>query len=230
MVQSWTLTGIASESNRVDPDFLGWEVKQHSVTNFTRPDSGAAITLMTPEPKGGLYQAQGVEAFVRRFGYADQLGRADRLNFGGIHKVGDRHGTTQLTLTLQGFDAATVRITDANGSLALVSAAGEVAAAWPFNGLLEHWAHKHARAVYVPSQCRKEPARQYHYGHKVRLAQGTDPLRLLRALAAGAVYYDPGIKLEQASTAHPATKRRSQFRVASKHIAALYETVEVVEV
>jgi hypothetical protein len=67
-------------------------------------------------------------------------------------------------------------------------------------------------------------------GIEARLAQGTDPLRLLRALAAGAVYYDPGIKLEQASTAHPATKRRSQFRVASKHIAALYETVEVVEV
>ncbi|MEK6537012.1 MAG: MvaI/BcnI restriction endonuclease family protein, partial [Actinomycetota bacterium] len=67
-------------------------MKQHSVTNFTRPDSGAAITLMTPEPKGGLYQEQGVEAFVRRFGYADQLGRADRLNFGGIHKVGERHG------------------------------------------------------------------------------------------------------------------------------------------
>ena len=157
------------------------------MTNFTRPDSGVAITLMTPEPKCGLYQVQGVEAFVRRFGYADQLGRADRLNFGGIHKVGERHGTTQLTLTLQGFDVSTGRITDANGSLALVSAAGEVAAAWPFNGLLEHWAHKHARAVYVPSQCRKEPARQYHYGHTVRLAQGTDPLRLLRALAAGGV-------------------------------------------
>ncbi|MBI3413735.1 MAG: MvaI/BcnI restriction endonuclease family protein, partial [Verrucomicrobia bacterium] len=50
------------------------------------------------------------------------------------------------------------------------------------------------------------------------------------ALACGAVYYDPGIKLEQASSAKPAAKKRSQFRVASKHIAALYETVEVVEV
>ena len=64
----------------------------------------------------------------------------------------------------------------------------------------------------------------------MRLAQGTDPLRLLRALAAGAVYYDPGIKVEQASTAHPATKRRSQFRVASRNIAALYEPVALVEV
>ena len=53
---------------------------------------------------------------------------------------------------------------------------------------------------------------------------------MLKALACGAVYYDPGIKLEQASSAKPVAKKRSQFRVASKNIAALYETVEVVEV
>ena len=81
----------------------------------------------------------------------------------------------------------------------------------------------------MPSQCRKEPARQYAYGDKVRLAQRMDSLRLLRALSAGAVYYDPGIKLEHASTGTE-VKRRSQFRVASRNIAALYETVETVEV
>ena len=72
--------------------------------------------------------------------------------------------------------------------------------------------------------------RQYHYGHKVRLAQQTDALRLLKAMASGAVYYDPGIKLEKASTEKPKNKKRSQFRVASKNIAALYETVETAEV
>ena len=54
-------------------------------------------------------------------------------------------------------------------------------------------------------------------------------MKLLRALAAGGVYYDPGIKLEFAST-KPVVKRRSQFRIASKNIGALYEIVEVVEV
>jgi len=83
---------------------------------------------------------------------------------------------------------------------------------------------------YVPSQRRLEPQRQYAYGHKVRLAQKTDSLRLLRAFAAGTVYYDPGIKLENASTEEAKSKKRSQFRVASKNIAALYETVETVEV
>jgi hypothetical protein len=120
------------------------------------------------------------------------------------------------------------RITDAGGAVALVSDAGEVAASWGFSGLLEHWSRKHAKAVYVPSQSRREPALQYRYGDKVRLAQRTDSLKLLNALFAGAVYYDPGIKLENASTARPTNKRRSQFRVASKNISALYETVEVV--
>jgi hypothetical protein len=52
---------------------------------------------------------------------------------------------------------------------------------------------------------------------------------LLEALASGMVYYDPGIKLEQASTS-PTIKRRSQFRVASRNIGALYRELEVVEV
>jgi hypothetical protein len=211
-----------------EPDLFGWEIKQHAVSNFDRFEAGT-ITLMTPEPTGGFYQEKGVEAFVRKFGYADKLGRADRLNFGGIHKVGARHDTTHLTMKLSGYDEATGRITDASGAVALVSDAGEVAAAWNFSGLLEHWSRKHAKAVYVPSQNRREPALQYCYGDKVRLAQRTDSLRLLQALFSGAVYYDPGIKLENASTSKPTHKRRSQFRVASKNIPALYETVEVVK-
>ena len=121
------------------------------------------------------------------------------------------------------------RITDAAGSVVLVDVKGEVAASWSFTKILEHWTHKHAKAVYVPSNTRKEPSWQYRYGHKVRLAQKTDALRLLNAMASGAVYYDPGIKLENASSEKPLTKKRSQFRVASKDIAALYETHETVE-
>ena len=219
--------GIAKNSS-ADPDFLGWEIKQHTVANFDRVEAGT-ITLMTPEPTGGFHRERGVEAFVRQFGYADKRERPDRLNFGGVHRVGERHKTTHLTMTLPGYDAARDRITDANGCIALVSDTGEVAAAWAFSGLLAHWSRKHTKAANVPSQCRKEPARQYAYGDKVRLAQRTDSLRLLRALSAGAVYYDPGIKVEHASTG-PEVKRRSQFRVASKNIAALYKTVETVEV
>ena len=55
-------------------------------------------------------------------------------------------------------------------------------------------------------------------------------LRWLRAFAAGAMYYDPGIKLENASTEKAKSKKRSKFRVASKNIGTLYEKVETVVV
>lgn len=160
--------------------------------------------------------------------YRDRRGRPDRLNFGGVHRAGVRQGITHLTMRLTGYDVAAGRITDAGGMVALVSDTGDIAAGWRFSGLFEHWSRKHARAAYVPSQCRKEPVRQYCYGQTVRLAEGTDSLRLLHALAAGAVYYDPGIKLEHVSTNHPSSKRRSQFRVASRNIDALYGKVESV--
>ena len=48
-------------------------------------------------------------------------------------------------------------------------------------------------------------------------------------MAAGSVYYDPGVKVEHASTARPTHKGRSQFRVVSRDIDALYETVELVD-
>ena len=220
--------GIAKNSS-AEPDFHGWEIKQHAVSNFQSLTAGA-ITLMTPEPTGGFYNEQGVEAFVRKFGYADKNDRPDRMNFGGVHRVGERHETTHLTMTLLGYDSEQARIMDANGCIALVSDSGELAASWAFTGLLAHWSRKHSKGVYVPSQCRKEPQRQYNYGNRVRLAQRTDSLRLLKALSTGAVYYDPGIKLENVSSEHPSSKKRSQFRVASKNIAALYETVETVEV
>ena len=45
----------------------------------------------------------------------------DRLNFGGWHVVGHRCPPTGLTMQLVGFNAATGKITDANGEIALVS-------------------------------------------------------------------------------------------------------------
>lgn len=221
--------GIPKNSH-AEPDFLGWEIKQHAVANFERPDSGGAITLMTPEPNVGFYHEHGLAAFVRKFGYPDKKGREDRLNFGGVHRVGQRHTTTGLVLTAQGFDLSSGSILDANGCVALISESGEIAAGWAFASLFEHWSRKHAKAVYVPSKCRDNPTQQYSYGHKVRLAQGTDSLRLLGALASGTVYYDPGIKLEAASSGTPRSKPRSQFRIGSRNIGAIYQTVEVVGV
>lgn len=219
--------GVPANS-RAAPDYLGYEVKQHQVTDFSRPSSGGAITLMTPEPTGGLYRERGVEDFVRRYGYSDKRGRPDRLNVGGTYRVGIRVPTTRLTLALQGWDGTSARISDDRGGIALLDESGNVAAIWHFTGLISHWAKKHDRAVYVPSMCARDPLR-YCYGDLVRIGEGADFLLVLRALSTGVVYYDPGIKLEDASTS-PRLKRRSQFRVRSTDVGTLYESIRTVGV
>ncbi len=217
------------KNSKVDPDFLGWEVKQHSVSEFDRNPNSKAITLLTPEPNEGYYSNHGVEAFVRKFGYPDKSGKPDRFNFGGRHFVEKICIATNLEVRLLGFDSLTGRITNANGSVALVSNSGEIAAAWGFQKILEHWSRKHNKAVYVPSKLRKISGRQYSYGDRVRLAVGTNPFHLLTAIASKYVYYDPGIKLECAST-NPKVKSRSQFRIASKNLSCLYDTMDTVDV
>ena len=213
-------------NGRAEQDYRGYEVKQYSVPQLDRLESGR-ITLLTPEPTGGVYADESPVAFLRRYGYADKRGREDRLNFGGLHRVGQRHEGTGLTLTLPGYAGGI--ITDENGSVALVDDTGTVAASWDFAGLMQHWTRKHAHAAYVPSENRTEPARQYRYGGRVRLAGQPDFLRLLASFSAGTVYYDPGVKLEAASTAAPRLKRRSQFRIRSADLTDIYRQLETVE-
>jgi hypothetical protein len=62
----------------------------------------------------------------------------------------------------------------------------------------------------------------------VLLCEQTDFLLFLRAFAAGSIYYDPAIKVENASSAKPDIKRRSQFRVAHADLPLLYKAHEVV--
>lgn len=209
-----------------EPDYLGWEVKQHKVSNFRNIEVGV-ITLMTPEPTRGFYVDEGVIPFVKKFGYPDRNGRPDRMNFGGVHKAGQAHPLTGLTLQLVGFDSETRKITDSGGGVALVSSHGEVASMWGYAGLMEHWNKKHAQAVYVPSLAHKKPCLEYSYGPEVRMGIGTNFLMLLEAFLQQTVYYDPGIKVENIST-HPSTKRRSQFRIKSKNLASLYSEFSTV--
>lgn len=216
--------GVA-RNGRAEPDFLGWEVKAGQVKNYRRFPPGKVITLMTPEPNGGHYRDEGVESFIRTFGYVDKKGREDRLNFGGIFREGHHHGGTNLTLRLCGYDASTGKITDADGSLVLVRGEDTIAASWSFTSLAEIWNRKHSQAVYVPAERRKMPDLAYRYGDTVRLGEGTDFLRLLNAIAKGSVYYDPGIKLEKASETRSKAKRRSQFRIKFSDLPSLYRSM-----
>jgi hypothetical protein len=214
-----------------EPDYLGWEVKQFGVKEL--PRRGAApTTLMTPEPDGGFYTQYGVNEYVREYGYPDKSGIEDRLNFGGIYKSGSRAEITGLTLELRGYDPVAGRITAVDGSVMLVDDEGNVAASWSFTKLMGHWKKKHAQAVYVPCIRRKDIKGdyQYHYGKDVELGVGTDFIMLLSSLASGTTYYDPGIKLEKASSENARSKRRSQFRIKHVHLDTLYQSFDFVDV
>ena len=215
-----------SPNGYAEPDYLGWEVKQYGVRDFVKYFAKSPVTLMTPEPTGGLYRDEGVEAFLRRYGYPDKSGKEGRINFGGVYANGrDFHADTGLRLVLEGYDPEQGKITDVDGQIALINRTDKVAASWRFKGLISHWNRKHAKAVYVPSMMRAPPP-QYAYGSCVELCEGADVLLLLRALSSGTVYYDPGIKMEKANTPSPVTKRRSQFRVKHNDLSKLYQTSE----
>ncbi len=211
-----------------EPDFMGWEIKQFGVANFNRTKS-KAITLMTPEPTDGLYKSQGAEYFVRTYGYKDKRGRPDRLNFGGVHKIGERHHLTNLEMQLIGFDVESGKIRNTNGRISLLDVNGNETASWSFASMLKHWNRKHNQACYVPSLSEKGIERKYKYGNEIILGTGTDFQLFLAQMAIGNIYYDPGIKLENIST-KPKIKKRSQFRIKSGFLPNLYKQNEIIDV
>lgn len=211
-----------------EPDFMGWEIKQFGVKKFENIKS-SIITLMTPEPTDGFYKTKGTEYFIRTYGYPDKLGRPDRMNFGGIHKSGIRHDTTNLELRLVGFDSESGKIRSTNGRIALIDKNENEAAAWSYSSMLLHWNRKHDKACYIPSLSETTGDRKYKYGNNVILGTGTDFQLFLQEMFKGNIYYDPGIKLENMST-KPSMKKRSQFRIKSQFLPNLYKINEIVDV
>ena len=52
----------------------------------------------------------------------------------------------------------------------------------------------------------------------------------LKTLAEGVIYYDPGIKLENASSELSKQKLRSQIRVSSRDLSLLYTRTHTADV
>jgi hypothetical protein len=213
-----------------EPDFMGWEVKQYGVGDFNKFLPKTPVTLMTPEPTGGVYKSDGVTEFLRRFGYADKSGKVDRINFGGVYTCAkDFHADTGLRMIIEGYDEESGKITDLDGGFSLVDRRSEVAANWSFTGMMQHWNKKHAQAAYVPSLFRTPPP-EYSFGPQVLLCEQTDFMLFLKAFSDGTVYYDPAVKIVDASGPHPEIKRRSQFRIRHQSLPKMYYRSEVVEI
>lgn len=205
-------------NGRSAPDFMGWELKAYS---------GSRITLMTPEPDAGYYGANGVEAFLRRYG---RNLPNDVIYFTGSHKVGVQAKSSGHTLVTTGFDEKSRKIVDVNGGISLLDEDGEVSAEWTYSSLVEQWARKHAAAAYVPYEKSLSIPADYKYKTPVLLGEGTEFEMFLKALVDGKIIYDPAPKLERASMKNPKTKARSQFRMGVKDLASLYQKFESVDI
>ena len=136
-----------------------------------------------------------------------------------------------MMLRLDGYDSSANHgagaITDvANGAVVLVDRAGNPAALWHFSGLMSHWNRKHAKCVYVQSQTRKEPSKQYMYGSRLELGTDTRFGLFLKAINDGVIYFDPASKVEGNSSLRPKTKARNQFRIGSRKVSSLYNSFE----
>jgi len=211
-----------------EPDYLGWEIKQYSVTNFDTFRAKSPVTLFTPEPSGGYYKDAGLIQFIDRYGYPDRSGKANRMNFGGVYTYSsDFHKDTGLRLSLMGYDRKKGVITDMSGGLTLIDRNEELAAIWTYSSILEHWNRKHARAAYVPSLFQTPPP-EYRYGPKILLCEGTDFTRFLKAFTESAIYLDPALKVVREPGKIPESKRRNQFRISHKQLCSLYRNTELV--
>ncbi len=205
------LLGI-TPNGRSEPDYLGWEIKGHS---------SSRVTLMTPEPSGGFYGERGVKEFVERYGHTVEGGG---MYFTGGHKVGVECEKTGMTLQVTGFDPSNHRLLDVSGAVRLLDSSGNEAASWAFAQLLTHWNRKHAFAAYIRYTPQKFP-NSYRYETPILMGEHTDFNKYLNALCRGAIIFDPGSKVTNARTPQSKVKARSQFRINTKDLGLLYQTL-----
>jgi hypothetical protein len=201
-------------NGRSEPDFMGWELKAHCSTQ---------ITLMTPEPKGGLYGEFGAKAFIREFGAPTQN---DTLYFTGTHRANCQNTKTGLMLNVRGFNPDRKIIENVGGAVELLTESGRCAAAWSFSDLMISWNKKHSQAAYIKYESEKTGPPAYRYLSPALLGEGTDFVRYLSALSTGLVIFDPGSKVMNASGSKSTVKVRSQFRISLPNLAKLYKKFE----
>lgn len=209
-----TELGVKANSD-AGPDYKGWELKQHS---------GPIVTLFTPEPDGGYYNENGIEAFIKCFGYPDRKGKKNRLNFGGVHKVSDLnfHHLTNLKLSIYGFKNG--NFTKKNGHVGLLNKQDEFVAYWSFTKMLRHWQKKHSKTCYITSERKKvENSYYYKYSRNIELGIESSFIKFLLALEKGIIFYDPASKIFQEGNKLK-KKARNQFRIKKKDLHFLYSS------
>jgi hypothetical protein len=205
--------GIVQNSS-AEPDYNGWELKALTLPKLTSR-LNKVVTIIEPQPTGGLY-SDSIRNFFLKFGHADKKDPY-RLNFNGRYT--SQCFNKELKLELNGFSPPKESF-DPAGKLQLVTKTGHIAAEWSFLKLREHWLKKHQSTVFVPALRKKTPLR-YRYGSEVLLGEGTSFSHLLKNLASGNVYLDPGSWCSNHGKG--SVKHRNMFRIKRFDLPKLYK-------
>ena len=117
------------------------------------------------------------------------------LRFTGMHRVGKVCPASGLNMRVRGYDPAKDSFDAAVGiAVELFDPLTDaLAASWSLERMANSCNFKHASAMYVPAEGRvlSSGLAEYRYGNEVLVGEGTDVFRLLRAIHAGLVWYDP---------------------------------------
>ena len=200
--------GIIPNSGK-DGDFEGIELKTHTQKK---------VTLFTPEPDMGLYEAD-FASFMTRYGYRDDDGN---YRVTGIHRVGRRCDKSNLTLQVMNHERGTslAASVDHGVHLALLDDEGNLAAGWSLERVLNNWTSKHNETVYVPATktaCSDPELLASGHRHMIGFADTvlwcrlTSAEQLFEALYNGTLFLDPAPKYCPGQP--KLNKRRSQWRV-----------------
>lgn len=204
--------GIIPNGNP-EPDFMGWELKCYG---------SSSITLMTPEPDGGLYGTLGTREFLEEYGHVSEGGG---VYFTGPYRASEnRKFGNSRKLIVEGFDSKDGKIEDVDGAIILLQDEDTELASWSFSRLLDHWGRKHNKACYVRYE--KASDTLINYLPRVFLGEGTSPVFLLRAILANVVIYDPGSRINSDGK----LKARSQFRIHANDLSLMYSHSEYVDI
>ena len=217
------LLGVAANAAK-EPDAHGYEIKSYR---------GDRISLMTPTPDGGFQGEHSFREFMGRYGRPAQ--KLDgSLRFTGMHRVGKVCPASGLGMRVRGYDPANDRF-DATCGIAVElfdPETGEIAASWSLERMANSWNAKHASAMYVPAEARTVASglAEYSFGNGVLVGEGTDVFRLLRAIHAGLVWYDPADSIYADGKPKVRPQWRTGSRLLQQTMSRLYSNVRLISI
>ena len=209
--------GIIPNGNP-EPDFMGWELKCVKENR---------VTLMTPQPDGGEYHKLGNKDFVLKYGH--------KAIDGGMYFTGPYTSVTDndtgRRLIVEGFERGNEKtiskIINSEGAISLIEG-DKILASWSFSHILSHWCNKHNKACYVKYKYEADylnDTKLICFLNKVKLCEGTSPIKLIEAIYDSSVYLDPGSRVKENGD----SKARNQFRIALDKLNCLYDSIEDID-